>query len=396
MLDFCYDKLTTGTIGYPNLAKHQADPYTPTWWEFDKYWPRTVPLRLIMYLDMYGVDYRTHTVMDAPKGSLYPIGIGWFNFKCDYFELISIIAKQRAALKEIKFLFYYHEGDNPADIKRYLDELCVKHVMPKNCYILISANTYADELDNCLYFSDHEFYFRCVNQTQPATLNTDMPRQYHFTLLSRTHKWWRASCVADLKTSGLLDHSLWSYNTECNIDDSEENNPLKLYVKDNWKENTIEFVKNGPYWCDSPDPIAHNNHHNVNVDLYTKSYCHLVMETHFDVDQSPGTFLTEKTWKAVKFGQPFIIIGGPNSLEQLKKDGYRTFDHVIDSQYDSMTYHNRRWAAIAHEVSRLDQQPNWSWWFSQCINDIKHNQQLFASRGESALNTFIGNLKCKI
>lgn len=396
MLNFCYDKLVNDNIGYPNVTLHQAIPFTESWREFDKIWPRTVPLRLLMYLDMYQIEYQLHRVIDAPKGSYYPIGIGWFDFECDYFDLMSTTAKQRAALGDIKLLFYYHEGDNPADIKRYLTELCVKHVLPSTCYILISANSYADELDQCIYFPDHEFYFRCVNASQPAEINTDADREYHFTLLSRTHKWWRASCVADLRSRGLLEQSLWSYNTKCSIDDPIENNPLNLYVRSGWQESIDDLMNNGPYWCDSDDDTAHNNHHAVNTNLYTKSYCHLILETHFDVDQSPGTFITEKTWKAIKFGQPFIIIGAANSLEQLRKDGYRTFDHAIDNSYDSMTYHNRRWAAIAHEVARLDQQPDWPSWYRSCLDDVRHNQKLFLSRGKSALNTFLGNLKCKI
>jgi hypothetical protein len=321
MINFCYDVLSTPGIGYPNLAILDAVPYTPGWRKFDSHWPYTVPLRLLYYFQYYKIPYNIHSASDSPQGSIYPISIGWFDFQCDYFSLIPANTLRRIKEKEIHALFYYHEGDNPSRIKQRLDNLCRQHNIDLNCYTFISANSAAKN-----YFSDHEFFFRYVNRDQTAKLASIEKRPYTFTALCRTHKWWRATCMADLKRKGLLEHSLWSYNTACTINDNFDDNPIQIdYIQ--IRDDLERFTSAGPYIGDNQSEKEHNDHCIVNTSLYTQSYIHIVLETHFDADQSGGTFLTEKTWKAIKFGQPFVIVGSPNSLKTLRERGYKTFDH---------------------------------------------------------------------
>lgn len=55
------------------------------------------------------------------------------------------------------------------------------------------------------------------------------------------------------------------------------------------------------------------------------------------VGDYPYSFFTEKTWKAILTKRPFILLGGPNSLEDLKKLGFKTFNQWIDEDYASQT-----------------------------------------------------------
>ena len=199
--------------------------------------------------------------------------------------------------------------------------------------------------------------------------------------------------MADLHRLGVLDHSLWSYNTGCTIDDKEQDNPLELDSVPGWRAWVEEFVKNGPYFCDSDDDQSHNDHRHVPINLYQDSYCHLVIETLFDADQSGGAFLTEKTYKAIKFGQPFVIIGTAHSLCALRQQGYRTFDHVIDNTYDEITDNTQRWLAIRNSIVKIKSQ-NMHEWFLQCLSDIKHNQQIFNDTHKASLNIIAQRLSC--
>jgi len=110
--------------------------------------------------------------------------------------------------------------------------------------------------------------------------------------------------------------------------------------------------------------------------LYQDSYCHIVIETLFDVDQSGGAFLTEKTYKCIKFGQPFVIAGGPGSIAALRSAGYRMFDHVIDHGYDAIQDNNLRWQALRQEIQRLRSLDLHSL-FLRCMADLQHNQDLY-------------------
>ena len=369
-----------GRLGYPNLAQMGLQGH-----EFDDQWPRTVPLRLLVYFDRAGIISKSFTVEDAPLGSWYPVALAWHDFDCDYISLMSAELLQRIRNSEIRILFYYHEGDNPIKIKQRIDALCVNHSLPHDCYLFASANTAAADLENFIYFPDHEYFFQYVNRKQALPEISIEPRSYKFTVLNRTHKWWRASCMADLHRSGVLDHSLWSYNTQCIINDREQDNPLKLGSIAGWRDAMTDFVSRGPYFCDSNDEQLHNDHRHIPFYLYQDSYCHLVIETLFDADQSGGAFLTEKTYKAIKFGQPFVIIGTAHSLRTLRQHGYKTFDQAIDNSYDEITDNTQRWLAIRKSILEIQSQDMHKW-FLKCLPDVEHNQQIFKNTYKESLN----------
>jgi hypothetical protein len=150
-------------------------------------------------------------------------------------------------------------------------------------------------------------------------------------------------------------------------------------------------MRKGPYVCDTLSSEQHNDHHLHVPEHYTQSYCHVVMETHFDADQSGGAFLTEKTFKPIKHGQPFVIIGAPGSLQALRDLGYRTFDHVIDNSYDLEPDNTLRWQKILATIQHIQAQDP-EIWFSRCLDDIYHNQQHFLASKHSRLNSLYDKL----
>lgn len=385
-LDFCFDHLSDPDLGYPNLAQRHLTPD-----QFDVTWPRTLPVRLFAYFPLAGMQHRTWRVQDAPPGSWYPIGLAWHDFGCDYFDLLSDATRQRVRDGCIRVLFYYHEGDNPQRIKQRMDERCEHHGLPPDCYVFVSANSAARGLVNFYYLSDHELFFRYVNRHQRIpVLNAD-EKPYQFTAVNRSHKWWRATIMTDLLHSGLLKQSLWSYNTECLIGDAPEDNPLILADIPRARQHLHDFLAAGPYWCDGGDSNQHNDHQQVNLDLYLKSYVHLVMETHFDADQSAGTFLTEKTYKCLKFGQPFVIFGPQHSLQTLRDRGYRTFDHCIDHGYDNISDNTERYQAAWRVVHDLAQQDLHAVY--RCLlPDLMYNQDHFISGDVPRLTALVQHL----
>jgi hypothetical protein len=390
-INFCFDHMSSpGRLGYPNLAQLGLQGH-----EFDDRWPRTVPLRLLVYFNRTEIVSNSFTVQDAPIGSWYPVALAWHDFNCDYISLMSSTVLSRVQNREIRILFYYHEGDNPTKIKQRMDTLCVKHGLPRDCYLFISANTAAAALENFAYFPDHEHFFRYINRRQSMPETDGKTRSHEFTALNRTHKWWRASCMADLLQSDVLNRSLWSYNTQCIIDDREEDNPLELDSVSGWRDAVKDFVLQGSYFCDSNDDQSHNDHRYVPISLYQNSYCHLVIETLFDADQSGGAFLTEKTYKAIKFGQPFVIIGTAHSLRTLRQQGYKTFDHAIDNSYDEIMDNTQRWMAVRNSILKIRSQ-NMHEWFLKCLPDIKHNQKIFLDEHGASLNKIQRKLSCPI
>jgi hypothetical protein len=372
---------------YPALANWPAQPYTTEWRQFRYYWPYTVPCELHEHCATHLFPYHIHTVKNCTgSDNFYTVGLGFFDFDIDYIGLIPAEVFDHG----LRVLFYYHEGDNPLRIKQRLDQLCQAHGRDTNCYQFVSGNTSADHIQNFAWFPDHELLYWHRNQDIPACDAHIDPRPWRFTILNRTHKWWRATVMADLQRAGILDLSQWSYNTNITAGNDPADNPIEIDVLE--LRNTVEeFINQGPYTCDTLTADQHNDHHLHVPTHYTQSYCHIVIETHFDPDQSGGAFLTEKTFKPIKHGQPFVIVGAPGSLQALRDLGYRTFDHAIDNSYDLETDNTRRWQKILNSMQKICAQDPDSW-FKSCLDDVLYNQQHFLSSKRSRLNTLYDKL----
>ena len=150
------------------------------------------------------------------------------------------------------------------------------------------------------------------------------------------------------------------------------------------------FMTNGPYRCDTLTVDEHNNHALTVPEHYTDAYFNVVIETHFDADQSNGVFLTEKTFKPIKHGQMFFVAGCAGSLQTLRDLGYKTFDHVLDNAYDSETNSTARWQKLLAAIQQA--KPHLPRLFEQCQDNIEHNQQLFLSKKTDRLNTLLTQL----
>lgn len=365
---------------YPALAQHCADPFTPEWRQFIHNWPYTVPHDLIEFCKEHKFSY---SINDS-VADFYLISIGFFDFDVDYFGLINPKIKQRLKEHSLRVLFYYDEGDNPYKIKKRLDQLCDANGLDVDCYCFLSANTAANLIPGFNYFPSDELLYWTRNQQIPASKVHSLPRTKDFTALSRVHKLWRATAMADLHRQNLLDNSYWSYRTDVTVTNRPDENPLHI-VTDIINSDLTKFLSGCPYSCDNLTSDQHNDHTMVELEHFNNSYCSIILETHFDTDGSNGTFLTEKTFKAIKHGHPFIIVGTPGSLHQLKLMGYRTFDHAIDNSYDTETDNVQRWVKIVRAITKLKQQ-NMHEWFLSCQDDILHNQRLFLSSKRWRLN----------
>jgi hypothetical protein len=115
------------------------------------------------------------------------------------------------------------------------------------------------------------------------------------------------------------------------------------------------------------------------------------LETLFDADGSGGAFLTEKTFKCLKHGHPFVLFAPVGSLATLRRMGYRTFDTVIDNEYDSITNNTERYLAVVRTIKQLAQADPAAL-YNSCVEDLQHNQQVFLASKHNRLNTLYERL----
>ena len=104
---------------------------------------------------------------------------------------------------------------------------------------------------------------------------------------------------------------------------------------------------------------------------YLDTYFSLVTET---VNAIPYSFRTEKIWKPVAMGHPWIVAANQGYYRDMRNLGFKTFEHLIDESFDNITNEQDRIERIAEVVSDLLKQDLPS--FLTAAEDVcKYNQQ---------------------
>ena len=387
---FLFSQVPRPERPYPNIARLRAEPYTPSWREFSRNWPFSEPVGFFEHCINHGLDIQAITVEQlGDDPAIYPMALSFFDHTADHAGLIPDTVKQLIRQGQVRPVIFYSEGDDPRIIAELLREQELRNALPARCIHLVSANSAADQIPACSYFADDELLFRHRNRWHPAVPAEPKPRRNTFTCLSRTHKWWRAATMATLRARGLLDRAIWSYGIDVRTSETIEDCPISIYAHADLYENLMDFLSAAPYRADMLDSDQHNDHEHHVMTHFTDTYFQVILETHLDADGSGGTFVTEKTFKAIKHGQPFVIFGPPGTLAQLRSMGYRTFDHAIDNSYDLITDNNQRWLSVLEVVASLVESTDLEHWYRQCWSDAVHNQQIFQGDLSSRLNTVL-------
>lgn len=110
------------------------------------------------------------------------------------------------------------------------------------------------------------------------------------------------------------------------------------------------LVNNSPFTIDSKYDLYYNLAINITKEDYEKTFISLLTETLVD----DGTlFLSEKIWKPIMVGHPFLVYGNKGTLKYLKELGYRTFDKWIDESYDNIEDRDLRCCKIVSELKKF-------------------------------------------
>jgi hypothetical protein len=104
---------------------------------------------------------------------------------------------------------------------------------------------------------------------------------------------------------------------------------------------------------------------------YADTYFILVTETVFNY---PHSFRTEKIWKPVAVGHPWIAVSNAGFYQDLKHMGFKTFGHLIDESFDQIQNSQDRIERIAQVVEDLCRQ-DLAKFVKECYTTCKYNQQ---------------------
>jgi len=390
MVKFCIDKIVDNEY-YPNLAKDGFKPFTNEWQTFSTLTPFSEPFMLLKHLKHHNINFKVVDIKNADKDTFYPIALSFFDFSINWFELMPTELINKLKAKQIKLLFYYSEGDNPQIIDKHLSEQCVKNKIPREQVKFISANSKAKDIDNFYFIVDDELLYYYRNRKHAPAFYTEEERDKKFTALVRMHKFWRANTMATLWQKCLDTDGYFGYGNEINSNEHENDNPIEVDRYMGLRQLTRTFMNVLPFKADTLNSDDHNNHTMQVREHYENSYINIILESHMDVDQSNGVFLTEKTFKPIKNSQLFILFGPHGSLQLLRDLGYKTFDHVLDNSYDTIPNTTERWKKVMNLTTTILERPKYQIhdMYIKCQEDIIHNQDLFNSYKTKRLKNII-------
>ena len=147
-----------------------------------------------------------------------------------------------------------------------------------------------------------------------------------FNSLNRAHRNHRSEhlyFLAENKLTGLVSGGAWFATHTINT-------PIYQTVEYNHYKSVL--TANYPKTVDVLDLVTQVPNLINNLEIYERSQLTVVTESHFN--QTGGLFITEKTFRPLLVGHPFMILGQKGTLEKLRSWGFETDFDGIDQSYD--------------------------------------------------------------
>jgi hypothetical protein len=216
------------------------------------------------------------------------------------------------------------------------------------------------------------------------------PKPYTFAFLNgrgRIHR----RCIAErLRDLGLLDRALWSWldqrrpigRRENQLTDqakfAETTFPIQLLHPDyELSSHQREFAIGSKKMVKDQLMEGAWGDGIIIPRLYTDTYFSVVTETVFAY---PYSFRTEKIWKPVLMGHPWIVLANTGFVRDMRNLGFRSFAGLIDESYDQIENNQQRLDRVVHEIQHLCSQDLDE--FARacqdiCVHNRQHAQELY-------------------
>jgi hypothetical protein len=352
---------------------------------------------LMPHIDEIFYDFSKHTII---PGAVYAIGR----------EQFSIYAEQIRELVESKTIYVVYS--NPCEGSEPMHWNMIKAGVLDLVETGQIGVVTGGDLPNTWNYLLHEHFLIRLNDydenlvaaEQYANQST-VDRPYKFLFFNGRMRDHRKYLLLRLKELGLLDSALWT-----NLDSSigvgsplknatllrlhnnilvNQSFPAKYlpaeYEVDRYRNNTT-LPESITYLLEAKKNLFANEWGEIylTAEPYLATAFSLVSETVFSY---PHSFRTEKLWKPICIGHPFVVVGNPGYYRDLHNLGFRTFGNLIDESWDTITNDQQRIERITATVQDLCRQDLAS--FLQAAEDTcKYNQLLLAEKRQQIHNNF--------
>jgi len=284
---------------------------------------------------------------------------------------------------------------------RYQDIDVVKSKIKANEIIVISKNSvekpgyiYNDPLMHRIKVLDFEIE------------NTSKDNIFFF--LGGHARWHRLLFLNKLLEKSKLDDIIWSMRRIEYEDSNMYRSCIPLEYVDIHKN--LEILKYLPKSLDFDihDQAEYHNMGNAaifdnpgyvaNLDFYKNSYVEIVSETVFEFAINPTkkdkefTIMSEKIFKPLVFGFPFMALALPKTFAKLKEWGFELFDELIDYSFDDEYDDEVRMNMIVQQVCENNIKENFQKHFETIKEKHLHNRKMFLNLKERLMKNYEENL----
>lgn len=267
---------------------------------------------------------------------------------------------------------------NPVHDYEVINEWCRNRNFSASQVHYIHENFNHELMPEQQYFTLHSFTtFFCWLQQDPVSEPVFEPEdsQYLYLLYNRANRLHRWALGARLLERDLLRLGKCSYQI-LGPDKSAMSKWFSHHPELSELIPAVQALENMcPLTLEYSDLQDNNPVHLINNKHHSSTFMSIVTETLYKGE----LFFSEKIWKPVIAGQPFLLLSSPGSLALLRQWGFQTFDQWFDESYDDMPHMIDRVNCIVDQVHRLSNmsQEQLQQMRQQMMPVIKHNQQRY-------------------
>jgi hypothetical protein len=207
-------------------------------------------------------------------------------------------------------------------------------------------------------------------QTEPIFYTSIKHYTKLYNSLNRAHRTHRTDHLYYLAKHNLIDKGMVSGGAM--FDDNPFNIFPKFIIDDAVNYKNV-LSNNYPKTIDVSvnDTKISNLASCANLEIFKNTLLTVSTETFFD---DPGMFITEKTFRPIAMGHPFIILGQVGILKKLQSYGFRT--DFIDTSYDDITDHKKRFAKF-HESFLSWINDDKEKYYNKWLSIVEHNLYIY-------------------
>jgi hypothetical protein len=238
---------------------------------------------------------------------------------------------------------------------------------------LITSSDAGPDISN--FNAEHFLAATIGSQEVGLPLSYTEQRPYSFLFTNRKIRPHRRYLILELQKRSLLDHALWSCLSDYNTYSHPDHN--RVYA--DGVSMPIKLLDAGydpdvaPDWIDGV----------IYPEQYQDTWFTLVSETVFEY---PYSFRTEKIWKPILAGHPFLVCANAGFYRDLRNLGFRTFDRLIDESFDSIINGKDRLDRLIDTVEWLCDQDLAEFWQASrdvCLYNHQHALELHNSLAQN-------------